>query len=92
MNLAGLYVITRTLNAMCWYAARLIDRYALVSRSELMEENAAQVFITMMFTCPLLPCSKMLSPFRENNIVVVFPYPFHIFMLLANLWIIRFQG
>ena len=33
-----------------------------------------------------------LSPFRENNNVVVFSIPFYIFMLLANLWLIRLQG
>ena len=33
-----------------------------------------------------------LSPFRENNNVVVFPILFHIFMPLANLWLIRLQG
>ena len=32
------------------------------------------------------------SPFRENNNVVVFPILFHIFMPLANLWLIRLQG
>ena len=32
-----------------------------------------------------------LSPFKENN-NVVFPFPFHIFMLLAKLWLCRLQG
>ena len=36
--------------------------------------------------------SVSLSPFRENNNVVVFPILFHIFMSLANLWLIRFHG
>ena len=29
-----------------------------------------------------------ISPFRENNNVVLFPIPLHIFKLLANLWFI----
>ena len=33
-----------------------------------------------------------ISLFRENNNVVVFPIPFHIFMPLANLWLIRLRG
>jgi hypothetical protein len=33
-----------------------------------------------------------LSPFRENNNVIVFPISFHIFMPLANLWLIHLQG
>jgi hypothetical protein len=34
---------------------------------------------------------KFLSPFWENN-MVLFPFPSHIFMSLANLWLIRLQG
>ena len=30
--------------------------------------------------------------FREKSNVVVFPFPFHVFMPLANLWFIRLQG
>ena len=33
-----------------------------------------------------------ISLFRENNNVVVFPIPFHIFMPYANRWLIRLQG
>ena len=33
-----------------------------------------------------------ISLFRENINVVVFPIPFHIFMLLANSWLIRLKG
>ena len=33
-----------------------------------------------------------LSPFRLNDNTVVFPFPFHIFMPLANLCSIRLQG
>ena len=32
------------------------------------------------------------SPFRENGNVVIVPFPFHICMPLANLWLIRLQG
>ena len=43
--------------------------------------------ITIILPCPLFLC-KISSSFRENNNVVVFPFPFHIFMLLSNLWFI----
>ena len=44
--------------------------------------------ITLMFTCPLLSCCKISSPFKENDNVAVFQFPFHIFVSLANLWFI----
>ena len=47
--------------------------------------------ITMVCTCSHLSWYKILSPFREKN-VVVSPSLFHIFMPLANLWFIRLQG
>jgi hypothetical protein len=56
----------------------------LVSRSGLVEEDAVEV--TMVFICPLLSSCKMSSIFRENNNVVVFPFPLHMFMPLANLY------
>ena len=42
----------------------------------------------------ILPKEKpsFLNPYRENNDVIVFLFPFHIFMPLANLWLIRLQG
>ena len=43
-------------------------------------------------TCPLRSWCKISSHFRENNNVVVFLFPSHIFMPLANLWFICFQG
>ena len=46
----------------------------------------------MVITCPLLSCCTISSPFWENNNVVVFPFPFHISMPLANLWIMRLKG
>ena len=46
----------------------------------------------MVFTCLLLSLCKICSPFRENNNVVVFPFPFNIFMPLTNLWFIHLQG
>ena len=44
--------------------------------------------ITMVFTNALLSTCTMSSLFRENNNVVVLPFPFPIFMLLENLWFI----
>ena len=34
----------------------------------------------VVFTYPFLSRCKMLSTFRENNNVVAFPFPFHVFM------------
>ena len=39
-----------------------------------MEEGAVDFFL-----------SEISSPFRENNYVIVFPFPFNIFMSLTNL-------
>ena len=63
----------------------------LVSRSGLVEENSVKCFIPTVFTCPILFYVKF-CPFRENNIVVVFPFPFHIPIPLGILWFIRLQG
>ena len=48
-------------------------------------------FISMVFTCPLLSGCKISSPFRENN-NLVYPFPFRIFMPLANLLFIHIQS
>jgi hypothetical protein len=65
----------------------------LVSRSGLMEEDAVEVFHHYGFH---LSSSFLMYNFKfffmENNIVAVFPFPFHIFMPLANLQFIRLQG
>ena len=74
-----------------WFIYWLIGMLR-VDRSGLVEEDAATCSITMVFTCPILSWCTISSPFRENNNVVVFPFLFHIFMLLANLWFIRLQG
>jgi hypothetical protein len=55
----------------------------LVSRSGLGEENAVEVF----HHCGV----NLSSTFRENNNVLLLPFPFHIFMPLANLWFIHVQ-
>ena len=59
----------------------------LVSRSGLVEEDAVEVVHYYGFYLS----SSSLNYFRENN-VVVFPFPFQIFMLLTNLWFIRLEG
>ena len=64
----------------------------LVSRSGVVEGDDAEVFILMVFTCSLLSWCNISSPIRENNNVVVFPFPSHIFIPLANLWLIRLKG
>ena len=46
----------------------------------------------LMFSRPLLSLFNISSYLRENNNVVVFPFPFHIFMPLNNSQLIRFQG
>ena len=64
----------------------------LVSRLGLVEEDTVDCYINMISTCPLLSQCKISRSFRENNNVVVFPFPFHVFMTLAKLWFIRLQG
>ena len=59
---------------------------------DLWKRMSLKCSITMIFTCPLLSWCKIPSAFRENNDVLVFSIPFHIFMLLVNLWLIRLQG
>jgi len=60
----------------------------LLSRSGLVQENAVEVFhhygvnLSSSFLC------KISSPFMENNNVVVFRFPLHIFMPLANVWFV----
>jgi hypothetical protein len=41
--------------------------------------------ITLVFTCPLLSWCKISSLFRENINVVVFSFPLHILISLANM-------
>ena len=48
--------------------------------------------ITMAFTFHILSWCKMSSPFRENDNVIVFLFPFQIFMPLANFWFIVLPG
>ena len=62
----------------------------LVSRSRLVEDNA-KVFHHYGFHFSSTFSCKFSSPFRENYNCVVFPFPFHTFMLMANLWFIRLQ-
>ena len=45
-----------------------------VRKSGHVKEDATEVFITMVLTCPLLFLCKISSPFRENNNVVIFPF------------------
>ena len=58
----------------------------LLAGLDLQKRMLLMCSISMAFTCPLLSWCKISSPFKENNNVVVFPFPFHIFMPLANLW------
>ena len=64
----------------------------LVSRSGLVEEDAVEVFHYYGFHLIYSFLMYNFKSFRENNNVVVFPFPFHIFMPLANLWFFRLQG
>jgi hypothetical protein len=79
---------------------RVITRYVkidwlvccLLAGTDLWKRMPLKCSITMVFTCPLISWCKISSSFLENNNVVVFPIPFHIFMPLTNLWLIRLQG
>ena len=71
----------------------LINRYAACKAApDLWKRRLLKYFITMVFTCHLFSWCKVSSPLRGNNNVVVFPFPFHVFMPLANLWFIHLQG
>ena len=50
-----------------------------------MEKNALEEFHHYL----LLPWYKILSPFRKNNKVLSFPFPFQIFLPFVNLWLSR---
>jgi hypothetical protein len=54
------------------------------------KSNSESILIPAYFTSRRT-IIYFISPFRKNNNVVVFPIPFHIFMPLANLWLIRLQ-
>ena len=75
------------------YIIKLLFIYWLVcfllAGPDLWKRMPLKCSINMVFTCPLLSLCKISSPFRENKNMVVFPFPFHIFMPLANLWFIR---
>ena len=63
-------------------------------------ENDAFLFFKNSFICGLvyfrniLPQEELsfLFPFSENNNVLIFPFPFQVFMSLVNLWLIRLHG
>ena len=63
----------------------------LVSKSGFVEVNAVQVFHHHGVHLTPLSWCKISSTFTENNNVVVLSFVFFIFMLLANLWLIRLQ-
>ena len=56
--------------------------------------DLGNICISSLSSIDKLPFPSILifSPFRVNNNVVLFPLPFHVFMPLANLWLIRLQG
>ena len=56
----------------------------LVSRSGLVEEDAVEVFYHYGVHLSSSFLMYNFKSFRENNNVVVFPFPFHIFMPLAT--------
>ena len=64
----------------------------MLAGPDLWKRMALKCYTTMVLTSPFDSWCKMSSAFRENNIVVVFPFPFYIFMPLPNLWFIRLQG
>ena len=57
----------------------------LLAGLDLWKRMLLKCSITMIFTCSLLSLCTISSLFREYNNVVVLPFPFHIFMPLANL-------
>ena len=73
-----------------WLVGWLV--WCLLAGPDLWKRMPLNCSITMIFTCPLLSWCTISSLFRGNNNVVVFPFPFHIFMPLTNMWFIRLQG
>ena len=64
----------------------------LVSRSGLVVGDAVEVFHYYGFHLSSSFLMYNVKSFRETNNVVVFSFPFHFFMTLANLWFSRLQG
>ena len=64
--------------------------WLVVSSYGLMEDDAVEMLHYYGFHLSSA-LSKISSPFRENYNLVVFPFLFHIFMQLTNLWFIRLQ-
>ena len=88
-TLTRTFSLINTLYIQTIYTEWLV--YCLLAGPDLWKRIPLKYSITMVFTCHLLTLRKIASPFRENNNVVVFLFPFHIFMPLANLWFIQQQ-
>ena len=73
------------LSTVGWFVCCLLAGLDLWKRMPL------KCSITMIFTCLLLSSCTISSLFGENNNVVVFPFPFHIFMPLTKLWFVCLQ-
>ena len=73
---------------VCWLVCCLLAGPDL---SGLVEEDAVEVFHYNGFH---LSSSFLMHNFKsfQRKYEIVFPFPFHIFMPLANLWFIRLQG
>ena len=80
-----------SLVSSCWFNVRWVGML-LVSRSGLVEEDVVEVFHYYGFHLFSFYWCTISTLFRENNNLAVFPFPYHIFMPLANLWFIRLQG
>ena len=68
-------------------------RVLLAIKSGRVEDNAVEVFhhYDVHFFLLFLDV-KFVKSFQGKNNVVVFQFPFHIFMPLINLWFISLQG
>ena len=93
MPLANLWPKTHLVENSCYNGTqgKLIDWkvHCLLAGPDLWKRMLLNCSITMVFICPLLSWYKISSPFRENdNIIVLLPFPFHIFAPMANLWFI----
>ena len=63
----------------------------MLAGTDLWKRMPLKCSIPIVFTCPLLSWCTISSLFRENNKVVVFRFPFHIFMPLAKFVVHRFS-
>ena len=76
----GRYLCSEEMNRF-WLIVWVIDKVCyLLACSDLWNKMVLKFFFTMIFTCSLLSWWTISSHFKQNNNMVVFPFPLHNFM------------